>query len=138
MDDVREPVFVFADDGLHVFGDMGAVVSYVEVPDVEEGVYEALFTISGEVITAETSGSSVVLRRTGRTDLEDLRRRLREISDGFGSDPEDLDAVARELLKAEWEARWPKRPRWLDRRLHGTDPPTGTRGSAPTTCRRMC
>jgi hypothetical protein len=124
MDDPGDPLFVFADDGLHVFRDMGAVVSYVEVPDVEDGVYEALFTVSGEVIEAETAGRHVVLRPTGRTDLAELRRRLKENAHGFESDPANVDAVAREMLLASWEARWPKRPRWLDRRLHGTEPPT--------------
>jgi hypothetical protein len=26
-------------------------------------------------------------------------------------------------LSSEWDDRWPKRPHWLARRLHGDDPP---------------
>src|SRR4051812_12432463 len=36
----------------------------------------------------------------------------------FSSD-EPLAVDANAVLRAEWEARWPKRPRWLARRLHG-------------------
>jgi hypothetical protein len=124
MDDVAGPIFVFADDGLNVFRDIGAVLDDVEAPDVEDGVYEAIFTVAGEVIEAETSDRDVALRPTGRIELAELRRRVRESAHRFRSHPEDLNAVARELLQAEWEARWPKRPRWLDRRLHGTEPST--------------
>jgi hypothetical protein len=119
-----EPVFVFADDGLNVFADLDALLGWIEAPDVEDGVYEAIFTVSGEVIEAQASGRHVVLKPTGRVELSDLQQRVRASADRFSSDPADLQAVAHEMLRADWEARWPKRPRWLARRLHG-DPPQG-------------
>jgi hypothetical protein len=123
MEREAEPVFVFADDGLNVFADLDALLGWIEAPDVEEGVYEAIFTVRGEVIHAEASGTNVSLTRTGRAELPNLQQRLRESADRFRSDPADLHAVANEMLRADWEARWPKRPRWLDRRLHGDRPP---------------
>jgi hypothetical protein len=39
------------------------------------------------------------------------------------SDPADLVAVANELLRGQWNSRWPKRPKWLSRRIHGAHPP---------------
>ena len=30
---------------------------------------------------------------------------------------------ANDWFRAEWERRWPKRPAWLARRLHGDRPP---------------
>lgn len=118
-----DPVFVFADDGLHVFPTLGDVIGYVEAPDVEEGVYEAMFTLDGKVIEARTQKLDVELTVTGKSDVEALVRRLRKQRHRFHSDPEDLRGVANEILAADWEARWPKRPRWLDRRLHGDLPP---------------
>jgi hypothetical protein len=118
-----EAVFVFADDGLHVFRDLAAVLGHIEAPDVADGVYEAIFTLNGEVIRAEAGGTNVVLTPTGDMDLPGLTRRVRDNADRFMSDPADLPAVAAEILNAEWEARWPRRPRWLDRRLHGDRPP---------------
>jgi len=32
--------------------------------------------------------------------------------------------IGNAILKAEWEQRWPKRPRWLATRLQGEVPPT--------------
>jgi hypothetical protein len=118
-----EAVFVFADDGLRVFRDVAAVRSYIEAPDVADGVYEAIFTLNGEVIRADAAGANVVLTPTGDMDLPGLTRRVRDNADHFMSDPADLPAVAAEVLNAEWDARWPTRPRWLNRRLHGDRPP---------------
>jgi hypothetical protein len=39
------------------------------------------------------------------------------------SDPVDFVAVANEVLRREWNSRWPKRPKWLSRRIHGEHPP---------------
>ena len=42
-------VFMFADDGLHIFPSAEDAAGYMEWVDVEHGgVYEALFTVEGE------------------------------------------------------------------------------------------
>lgn len=116
-------MFVFADDGLHAFKSLGHFLGWVEWQDVEDGVYEAVFTLDGNVVELKPKGRAVDATVTGRSDLPDLRRRLAATPERFKSDPADVRAVAAELLAQDWEARWPKRPRWLDRRLHGNGPP---------------
>jgi hypothetical protein len=67
----------------------------------------------------------VILEVTTARNEGDLRRRLKEWADTgrLSSDPHgDLVTVANELLQGEWDARWPKRPGWLARRLHGDGP----------------
>jgi hypothetical protein len=115
-------VFVFADDGLSVFQSLGHFLSWVEWQDVEDGVYDGVFSLDGDVIRLEAKDEDVHATVTDRSGLDDLQRRLVDSRDRFESDPTDLRAVASELLKQEWDARWPKRPRWLDRRLHGDGP----------------
>ena len=66
----------------------------------------------------------MVLEASGHRDPEGLVELLeRERSTGrFTSDPAQPESVANELLLGDWEARWPKWPVWLDRRLHGDGP----------------
>jgi hypothetical protein len=56
-----------------------------------------------------------------KRDVAGLRQRLLDTRPqvGLTRPPENLLAVANELLRLDWEHRWPKRPRWLARRLHG-------------------
>lgn len=116
-------MFVFADDGLNVFPSLGDLYGWLEAPDVDEGVYEAIFSMHGDVIRARTEGMNVILTVTGIVDLDGLERRLRAHEHEFLSDPADRRAVANEMLRRQWDARWPQRPRWLARRLHGDGPP---------------
>jgi hypothetical protein len=116
-------VFVFADDGLHVFPSLGAVIAQVEAIDVADGVYEAMFTLDGRVIAARTEKNNVSLIVTDESGLESLFARLREQRHLFESAPEDLRGIANEMLAADWKVRWPRWPSWLDRRLHGDGPP---------------
>jgi hypothetical protein len=55
--------------------------------------------------------------------LRDLLRREQDQRGTFVSDPDNPTAVANEILLSQWARRWRRWPRWLDRRLHGTDPP---------------
>jgi hypothetical protein len=118
----RAPVFVFADDGLNVFENLDHLRGWIEGVDIENGVYEAIFTLDGHVVRAAANGADAVLTVTETVDEADLKRRVRRYGKRFESDPDDLRAVANELLDREWDARWPKHPRWLSRRLHGERP----------------
>jgi hypothetical protein len=133
----RCPVFVFAnDDPLPMaFGSTTAAAGYVELIDVENGVYDkidplsgrrgAIYAVDGRVIHALVGDGTVELVITSRHDVGDLRSRLAEAAERglVTGDPNDPVAVARALLQAQWDSRWPRRPRWLDRRLHGDTPP---------------
>lgn len=133
----RCPVFVFAnDDPLPMaFESTSAAASYIELIDVERGIYDefdllsgrrgAVYAVDGRVIHVLVSDGAVELVITSQHDIGDLRSRLAEAA-GRGlvvGDPNDPLAVARTLLRAQWDSRWPQRPRWLDRRLHGDAPP---------------
>jgi hypothetical protein len=73
---------------------------------------------------------SVRLTPSGELDKEELKALLRRERDGrgaFSGDPDDLAAVASEMLAKDrawlWLRRWPRWPRWLDTLLHGSGPP---------------
>ena len=69
--------------------------------------------------------ANAVLGASGHRDPEalvELLERERVSNCGFTSDPAQPESVANELLVGDWEARWPKWPAWLDRRLHGDGP----------------
>jgi hypothetical protein len=104
----------------------------MEWVDVEEGgVYEALFTVEGELLVPQPLDNySVRLYPSGEVNIDSLRsllRRERDERGGFTSDPDDPEAVANEMFSKElawrWSRRWPRWPRWLDVRLHGSAPP---------------
>ena len=129
------PIFAFTDDGLNVFPSLEAAAGYMEGIDVENGEWNPIFTIDGHVVHARAEGYAAILSITDRKDLEALKRHVRDDLKRrnqymrekglapYESDPADLRALANEWFRREWEARWPKRPRWLDRRLHGDAPP---------------
>ena len=128
MSYAQPAVLVFCRDGdLLVFGTLQDAAGWMESVDVLDGEYEALFTLDGTVVRAGgTLEGPVILTVSELTDVAGLQGRLRQIKPrmGFRSDPDDPRAVANELLRREWEARWPRRPRWLARRLRGDAPPT--------------
>jgi hypothetical protein len=118
-------VFVFSEDPVPiVFTSLADAAGQMEAIDVDSGEYQTLYTLDGRVVRASTRGQRVILEVSTERDEDDLRRRLTEWSDTghLTSDPGDLVAVANELLRDEWDGRWPKRPRWLSRRLHGDGP----------------
>lgn len=69
---------------------------------------------------------SVVLRPTGKYDVEDLEIRLGSYLTTAGLEVPQTDdlpiAAANAMSAAEWELRWPKWPRWLAGRLFGERP----------------
>lgn len=131
-------LFVFAnDDPLPMaFDSFVAAAGYMEPIDVQDGLYSAfrpqdglrggVFAVDGRVLEARVVDGAVELQPTARWDATELRRRLTDAARRglVAADPNDPVSVARELLQQQWDSRWPQRPRWLDRRLHGDTPPT--------------
>jgi hypothetical protein len=119
-----EPVFVFAVDGVDVFPSVGDAADSLGGFDIDDGEFEALITLDGRIVRAESRGEVAVLTVTQQRDVAELKRRLRSFarSAGFLCTPDDPRAVANEILRRQWETRWPKRPRWLDERIHGSNP----------------
>jgi len=125
-----ERVFMFADDGLTLFPSVEDAAAHMEWVDVEDGIYEALFTVRGERLLPQPHENHLVrLEPSGEVDtdaLTSMLRRQRDQRSAFRSDPDDPAGVAQELSERQqawrWERRWPKRPRWLDKRLHGEGP----------------
>jgi hypothetical protein len=119
-----EPVFVFAVDDVEVFPSVGDAAATLEGVDVDGGEFEALFTLDGRIVRAASSGERAVLTVTPQRDAADFHARLRSYAESAGlvAPSDDPRAVANEILRRQWEQRWPKHPRWLDARLHGAGP----------------
>jgi uncharacterized protein YijF (DUF1287 family) len=123
----RQAVLVFDRDGeVMAFPRLQDAAGWMESIDVLDGEYERAFTPDGRVV--EITGlrdSPVSLRITTERDDIGLRDRLMRSRArmGFTSDVDDPVSVANELMRQEWELRWPRRPDWLRRRLHGDHPP---------------
>lgn len=120
-------VFVFqrVDPEMLVFPSLEAAASYIEAIDVNDGVYETLYTLDGWVIDPrpDTSERHVELVVGEKRDVDGL---LQRVADRRPSDrvllPEDLQVIANEELRRQWNVRWPRWPAWLDRRMHGDGP----------------
>ncbi len=119
-------VFVFtADQDLLAFPSLQDAAGYMEAVDVEAAEYPAIYTDQGNVIEASAAGQTVVLTDTGRNDSGGLTFQITRYAQVVGVPiPTDRVAFANALLRAEWEARWPQRPGWLSRRIHGELPPS--------------
>jgi hypothetical protein len=118
-------VFVFADDGVSFFRSAEEAAGWVEAIDVDAGEYQAFIRLDGERLVPHVlDQAKVVLEASGHRDPDGLVELLeRERGTGaFSSNPAQPESVANELLLGDWEARWPKWPAWLDRRLHGDGP----------------
>ena len=123
---LNKPVFVFCRDGEAMPFRSGAeAMGYLEAVDVDDGEYEAAFTFDGYIVSICTSANDVILDRTDDRDEAGLHQRLElvRIRDGLSSPASDITALADEMLHRSWQRRWPRRPRWLAARLHGTEPP---------------
>jgi hypothetical protein len=122
---VTRPTFVFDKAGdLTVFRDDPS--EYLEAIDVELGEYEA-FDVDGQRLSLTVNeGGTVVLLPTGTFDLDQLEHRAHRYAATtgvrIGGSDFLLDLANHERIR-DWELRWPKRPRWLARRLHGSSPP---------------
>lgn len=117
-------IFVFTREGdLLAFPSLSEAAAYMEAIDVANGEYPALFTIDGRVVAAATPNNETTLTVTSEPNDSELNRRLLDYRRKSPQTlPEDRIALANALLRWHWEHRWPKRPRWLARRLHGTGP----------------
>jgi hypothetical protein len=126
--DIGTPLFVFDRDGglsLEWSNRFG-----LEAIDVANGEYPDAFTLDGERVVVAVQGDRntgrIEFQRTGDRDPAALEARLRrqvERDDLLVVDTGDLAVdVANALAREVWESRWPKRPRWLSRLLHGDGP----------------
>lgn len=120
-----------------MFGDGGPVVrkttveaaEFMEAVDVGNREYDAVYDETGLILRPEVEDRQVRLLATESADYGDLIRRLSEWcqTNGESLDPESADfpvQVARRIAESEWSTRWPKRPFWLSRMVHGSTPPT--------------
>lgn len=119
-----QPVFVFEVDDVGVFPSVGDAAGSLEGVDVDNGEFEALFTLDGRIVRAKSRGEVAVLTVTEQRDIAGLKSRLHSYAQNAGlrCSPDDPRAIANEILRRQWEQRWPKRPRWLDERIHGSGP----------------
>ena len=128
-------VFVFHEGA----GDVDAYRSFeelrgaLEAVDVRGGEY-AFFAADGRVVEAVVTGRAAQdfdLRLSIEDASQVLRERLTQALPRVGIDaslaPSPLLA-AQALVDARWDTRWPRRPAWLDRRVHGARPVVGERG----------
>ena len=118
-------LFVFdRDDWCSVFPTVADAENDLEVADVEVGEY-VVFDQDGTVFEARVDEMRVRLRATGERDAAQLAARLDRFTREQGIEPagDDVIDVGNAILAAAWEERWPKRPRWLARRIHGDERP---------------
>jgi hypothetical protein len=119
-------VFIFSSDGdLDVFPSLQAAEGYMEAVDVAEGrEYAAAFLHDGTVVRIGVDGERVVLKPSDTRDAARLDQSLNEYQRRIGAAARSGSALdyANDWFRAEWELRWPKRPAWLARRLHGDQP----------------
>jgi hypothetical protein len=128
-DEGAVPVFLFYEDGsgVEAFESLDAAASWVEAIDVKAGEYRFL-AVDGRAVEADVGGrfdQDVVLRVTDEDMSALLHKRLADALPGAGMDA-GLAAsprlAAQALADAQWEARWPRWPAWLARRLHRERP----------------
>lgn len=123
--------FLFGDGGFQVEPTLERAAGYMEPTDVRNGEYDAVFDESGRCYAVDVVGETTRLSPTDEIDLEELLRRLRGsgVSSRLHLAAEDLDdplAIAAAVWRFEWDHRWPKRPRWFSRLLHGDGPKTSS------------
>ena len=119
-------VFVFDRGGdLNVFSSLQAASGWLEAVDVDNGEYIAAFLHDGTVVATRTADNLVVLAATDTRDLPRLNDLLTEHQRWVGEPVSGRSPLefANDYLRYEWAGRWPRRPAWLARRLHGGLPP---------------
>ncbi len=118
-------VFIFDTSGaMSVFASESQAAGWLEAIDVDHGEYVAAYLDDGTVVELAAADERVVLRRTNSRDMPGLMARLRAHQRAIGRPDEvgDLVAFANEILHEEWEGRWPRPPRWLERWLPRREP----------------
>ena len=121
----RSAVFVFdRENWCYVFPSVAEAEGNLEAADVEADEYVALDQ-DGRLFEAEVEGIDIHLRPTELRDPQQLRDRLTRFTLEWEIECEsdDLIDIGNAILEAAWDDRWPKRPRWLARRIHGSKPP---------------
>ena len=119
-------VLSFDDTGdVWVFASLQDAASWMEAVDVEAGEYDAgVFTHDGHIVEVTTLGDRTVLDVRPERDEPRVWALLAEGRPGLSpTTSEDVLRFVNEQLRWEWERRWPTRPRWLHRRMHGVTPP---------------
>jgi len=122
-------VFQFYEDGSGVdaYVSLQAAEGGIEGFDVRNGEGD-FFAVDGRAVEATIVGEwgqDVSLRVTDHHRSDELRARLAAALPVVGIDASLADsplAAAQALIDAKWNARWPRGPVWLDRRLHGSKP----------------
>ncbi len=126
------PVFVFdSTNDLLVCPSVDYACRWVEAVDVADGEYTAFLHDGTEVRLTAVTRTEVVAEVSDTRDREALLSRIAEYEMAIarsagrpvGAAVTDPLRYAERELREQWENRWPKRPRWLDRRLHGDGPP---------------
>lgn len=119
-------MFVFdRENWCYVFGSVAEAEGNLEAADVEADEYVALDQ-DGRVFEAEAAeGIDIHFRPTDVWDPQQLLDRLARFTHKWEieCDSDDLIEIGNAILEAAWEDRWPKRPRWLARRMHRSQPP---------------
>jgi hypothetical protein len=122
-------VFVIERDShdISAFPSLDRAAGSVESYDIEKGQYE-FFADDGTVLDPTVVDRfKVVLKPTSVKDLDGLIEHLRTwISAAHISvalDETDPVILAKAISDAHWREKWPRRPKWLRRRLHGDGPP---------------
>jgi len=119
-------VFVFDSEGdLNVFPSLETASGWMEAVDVDNREYAAAFLHDGTVVQMSTLREGVVLTPSDTRETLQLLQFLDSYQRGAGCPISDGSVLgfANDWLREEWEHRWPKRPAWLARRLHGAEPP---------------
>jgi hypothetical protein len=119
--------FLIGDGDVHVEPTLERAAGCMEPIDVRNGEYEAVFDESGRRYDMSVVDEITILIPTNDVDRDELVRLLRQYVPGenLALEPEPFEdplAVAAAISRREWEHRWPKRPRWLSRRIHGDGP----------------
>jgi len=123
-------VFVLDRDGdLDVYADLSYAAGSMEFLCVEDGEYVAAYRVDGAVlaITSVRKEERVLLTLTGEVDVAALEAlvdaAVRTAPPGTTAAPvvTPLD-FAEAWFAREWDRRWVRWPRWLDRWMHGPGP----------------
>jgi hypothetical protein len=123
---VSRALFVFDQDNwCSVFQGPEQAAAELESADVDADEYVA-FDEHGTVFRLWTAGLDIHVAATPVRDEDQLRARLRRFVDEWQveASTDDLIEIGNAILRDGWTRRWPRHPRWLARRLHGTTPPT--------------
>ena len=128
LDDVSStPLLIFDQWGdAWAFSSVEAAERAAEILNLDEGEYDGAFTSDGRVVvlTPEAGGPGFITVTETALEQEEFDRLLEAAAASRGRswpsrDPSEIVAL---LLHESWEQRWPKRPDWLSRRLHGEEP----------------